>query len=107
MAKFYGNIGFFETKDNGNGVWKQQITDRPYYGDFMRQISQNQNSGNVNDDININHSISIVADPYANENYQHIRYVDINGTKWKVSSIEVQYPRLILSVGGVYNEEST
>ena len=47
MAKFYGNIGFFETKDNGNGVWKQQITEKPYYGDFMRQISQNQNSGNA------------------------------------------------------------
>lgn len=104
MAKFYGKIGFFETKDNGDGIWKQKIVERPYYGDLMRNISQNQTSDKINDDININNSISIVSDPYANENFQHIRYVEFNNAKWKVTGVEVQFPRLILTVGGVYNE---
>lgn len=105
MAKFYGKIGFFETKDNGNGIWKQEIIERYYYGDLMRNNSQNQTSDKINDDININNSISIIADPYANENFQHIRYVEFMDAKWKVTGVEVQFPRLILTVGGVYNED--
>lgn len=103
MAKFYGKIGFFESIDNGNGIWKDNIIERPYYGDLMRNISQNQSSNQINDNININNNISILADPYANENFQHIRYVEFMGNKWKVISVEVQYPRLILTIGGVYN----
>lgn len=103
MAKFYGKIGFFETVDKGNGIWKEDIVEKQYYGDLMRNISQNQSSNDVNDNININNSISIIADPYAEQNFQHMRYIEFMGAKWKITNVEVQYPRLILTVGGVYN----
>lgn len=104
MAKFYGNVGYIKTVEIEPGVWEEQTIAQPYYGDITRNISKYQSSGGVNDDINVSNSISIVADPFANENFQHMRYVEFMGAKWKITNVEVQYPRLILTIGGVYNE---
>lgn len=104
MAKFYGNIGFSETKQIKPGIWKEQIIEIPYYGDLVRNTSKFQNSGGVNDNISINNNISIIADPYANNNFQKMRYVKFLGAKWKIESAEVQYPRIILTIGGEYHE---
>ena len=103
MAKFYGNIGFAESVETEPGVWVQEVTSRPYYGDLVRNFRKLENSGGVNDNIYIYNEISIVSDPYANQNFHLIKYVEFMGTKWKVSNVEVQYPRLILTVGGLYN----
>lgn len=103
MAKFYGNIGFAETVETEPGVWVEEMTVRPYYGDLVRNTRRLENSGGVNDNVNISNEISIIADPYANHNFHSIRYIEFMGAKWKVSNIEVQYPRLILTIGGVYN----
>lgn len=103
MNKFYGKIGYAITKETTPGVWVEQIVERSYYGDVIRNIRRLQSSENLNDDINISNEISIVADAFANQNFHSMRYVEYMGTKWKVSSIEVKYPRLILSIGGVYN----
>lgn len=107
MAKYYGIIGYAETAETEPGVWEEQITERKYYGDFTRNTSKFQTSGGVNDDINVSNEISIVADPYAIQNFCYMRYVEYMGTKWKITNAEVKYPRLILSIGGVYNGEST
>ena len=103
MAKFYGNIGFAETVETEPGVWVEKMTVRPYYGDLVRNTRRLENSGGVNDNVNISNDISIIADPYANHNFHSIRYIEFMGAKWKVSNIEVRYPRLILTIGGVYN----
>ncbi len=103
MAKFYGVIGFAENIEISPGLWEERITERSYYGDLSRNIRNLQSSGSVNDDINISNEISIVADPYAEQNFHTMRYVEFMGTKWKITSIEVLYPRLKLTVGGVYN----
>ena len=103
MAKFYGNIGFAETVETEPGVWVEEMTVRPYYGDLVRNTRRLENSGGVNDNVNISNDISIIADPYANHNFHSIRYIEFMGANWKVSNIEVQYPRLILTIGGVYN----
>lgn len=103
MNKFYGKIGYAITKETTPGVWVEQIVERSYYGDVIRNIRRLQSSENLNDNINISNEISIVADAFANQNFHSMRYVEYMGTKWKVSSIEVKYPRLILSIGGVYN----
>ena len=103
MAKFYGNIGFAETVETEPGVWVEEMTVRPYYGELVRNIRRLENSGGVNDNVNISNDISIIADPYANHNFHSIRYIEFMGAKWKVSNIEVRYPRLILTIGGVYN----
>lgn len=102
--KWYGSIGFAELKETIPGVWTPQITERNYRGDLIRNTRRLQSTDKVNDDININNQISIVADPYANMNFHTIKYATFMGTKWKVGDVEVQYPRLILSLGGVYNE---
>lgn len=103
MAKYCGKIGFATTKETKPGVWKEQITERLYYGDMTRNTRRLQTSGNLNDNIVIANELSIVADPYANENFHAMRYVEFMGTKWKITSVEVQYPRLILTLGDGYN----
>lgn len=103
MAKFYGEIGFAQQVESSPGVWKEEIVKKKYFGDLIRNIRQLQSTDQLNDNINISNQISIIADPYANENFHSMRYVEFMGAKWKVTSVEVQYPRLILQLGGVYN----
>lgn len=103
MAKFFGKIGFGVTEEIRPGVWDVQVTEREYFGDLLRNVRRYEPSGQVNEDLNISNEISIVADPYAYENFHAMRYVLFMGAKWKVTGVEVQYPRLILSIGGVYN----
>ena len=103
MAKYYGAIGYAERVEMKPGVWKEQITERMYSGDLLRNTSRYQSADKLNDDINISNDISIIADPYARDNFHLIRYVEFMGTKWKISNVEVQYPRLRLTLGGEYN----
>lgn len=105
MAKFYGVIGYAETKETVPGVWQEQIIERNYYGELVRNVRRLNTKIRLNDDIDISNEISILADPYANENFHMMRYIEFMGTKWKINSVEVRYPRLILTVGGVYNGE--
>lgn len=107
MAKYFGAIGYIEFVNTAPGVWEEQTIERNYYGDFVRNTSKFQTSSHVNDNINISNEISIVADPYANQNFHMMRYLEFMGTKWKITNVEVKYPRLILTVGGVYNGEQT
>ena len=103
MAKFYGKIGYANTVETKPGVYEEQIVERSYYGDLIRNSRRVQSADQVNDDINISNEISIVADPYATNNFHTMRYAVFMGTKWKISNVEVSYPRLILTLGGVYN----
>lgn len=104
MAKWYGEIGFAETVETRPGVWVEQITKRNYYGDQTRLTRRLESSGGVNDNINVSNILSIVSDPYANEHFHSMRYVKFAGTAWKVTNVEVQYPRLLLTLGGVYTD---
>lgn len=103
MAKFYGPIGYVIDRETSPGVWMPETTERCYYGDVNRMVGQMQTTDQVNDDLNMSNKISIVADPFANMNVHCMRYVAFMGAKWKITSIEVNYPRLILTIGGVYN----
>lgn len=106
MAKFYGIIGFVTTEEDPDnlGVWEEKTVEKHYSGDLIRNMRRTQTSPNtVNDNITISNEISIVADPYANQNMYAMRYVVINGAKWKIETVTVEYPRLKLSIGGLYN----
>lgn len=103
MAKWFGKIGFAETKETKPGVWEEIITVREYYGDVTRNTRRFQTSENLNDNIVVSNDISIVADPYAIQNFHSIRYIEFMGTKWKIDNVEVSYPRLILTLGEIYN----
>ena len=106
MAKYSGKIGFLSTKETIPGVWEEIIIEKNYCGDLVRNISRTQSTDKTNDDINVNNNISIVADPFAYENFQHMKYITFMKNKWKISSVEIVYPRIILSLGGLYHDQS-
>ena len=103
MAKFHGAIGFGESVENASGVWEDVIVEHKYYGDVIRNTRKLNDGESVNDDLSVLNSISIVANAYANEHFFAIRYIKWAGTLWTVSDVVVQSPRLILTLGGVYN----
>lgn len=103
MNRWYGNVGYVETVEVEPGVWEEQETVRPYYGEFVRKSSKFVTSGGVNDDRDASVELSIVADPYIDLHFNSIRYVEFGGVKWKVNTVEPKRPRLILTLGGEYN----
>lgn len=103
MAKWYGKIGYAEQVEVQPGVWDSNIVEHSYYGDAIRNTRMLQNSGNVIDNVNVGNQISIIADPYANQNFHAMIYIEYMGNLWKVSNVDVQFPRLILTLGDVYN----
>lgn len=104
MPKFYGPVGYAESVETAPGVYTDQITERYYHGDVVRNTRRLQSADKVNDDINISNQFSILADPFAVGNFHSMRYIGFMGSKWKITDVEVQYPRLLLTVGGLYNE---
>lgn len=101
--KWSGFIGFSETVEKSPGVWVPQITKRKYKGELIRNSRRLATTDQLNDNITISNDISIIADPYINENLYSIKYVEFRGMKLKVTNADVQYPRLVLSLGGLYN----
>lgn len=103
MARFHGKVGYGTTVEKANGVWEDDIVERTYFGDVIRNSRRFRDAEKINDDLTVGNSISIVADEYARGNVGTIRYVEWAGSLWKVTEVEVQRPRLILRLGGVYN----
>lgn len=103
MAKWYGQIGFGKTVETAPSVFTEEIVEQSYYGDIVKNTRRLQTSDKVNDDVVIANQLSIVADPYACENFHSIRYATYMGTKWKITDVQVEFPRLILSLGSEYN----
>lgn len=105
MARFHGAVGYatpLETPPD-SGVWVDEVTESPYYGDVIRNTRKLEEGDGLNNDINVGNSISIVADQYAIDHFFLIKYVRWMGVLWTVTSVEVRSPRLILSLGSVYN----
>ena len=105
MAKFFGMIGFANTEETSPGVWGG-VVERPYYGDVLSRGMNVMSTEQVNKDISITNRISIIADPYAYENFSAMRYIKFMNTAWSINSVDVQYPRLILNIGGIHNGET-
>lgn len=103
MSKFVGAIGYAQTVKTAPGVWTERIVEYPCCGDVLRCSRQRQSGDKVNDDINISNQLSIIDDGYCSTHIGSIRYVIWMGAKWKVTDVAFQRPRLILTVGGVYN----
>lgn len=105
MARWFGKIGYAEFVETVSGVHEEKITERSYYGDVNRNTRRLESSGNLNDNVNVANEISIVADAYAELNFHAMRYVEFMGARWRITNAEVRRPRLILTLGGVYNGE--
>jgi len=106
MAKFYGAIGYISEVETAVDLIENKPIERMYKGDLIRNNRRLDNGENINDNVTISNQISIIADPYANNHIFDMRYVKWRGTAWKVSNVDVEPPRLILTLGGVYNGET-
>ena len=104
--KYYGDIGYAETVETAPGVYREEFTKRSYFGDILRNSRQLQSSEHLNGNIRVSNKISIVADPYANEYYFAMRYAEWMGSLWTITDVEVQRPRLILTLGEVYRGQT-
>lgn len=104
MAKFAGLVGYVTQVETVPGVHTIVENPRPMKGDIIRQSSNIQNDDKVNSDIALNHRVSLIGDAYAFGNYFSIRWIQVDGHKWEVSSVEIQRPRIIVSLGGLWNE---
>lgn len=109
MAKFFGKVGYGISAETppGSGIWVDQIVVQEYYGEVNTDRTNLQAGAGLNADISVSNSISIVADSYAIENFADIKYVEWAGSLWTVTNVEVQRPRLVLSLGKVYNGPTT
>lgn len=103
MAKFYGPVGYAIKTETKPGVWSDVPTERNYSGDVIKNTRRWQTGESLNDDLMLNNIISIITDPFATDNIKTIRYVKWMGVAWKVTNVEIQRPRLLLTLGGVYN----
>lgn len=103
MAKFYDVVGYVEQIETAPGVFEEKATEIAYQGDITKNTTRWQTGEGLNDDLTVSNIISIVADPYAEQHVFAIRYVKWMGAYWKVTNVEVQRPRLILTIGGRYN----
>lgn len=107
MAKWYGIIGYDVPTETKPGVWGHKITERNYYGDAIDPGRRVQSADQLQDHLIVQNTLSIVADPFALDSFQYIRYASFMGANWEVSHVKVQYPRLILTLGGIYNGTNT
>ena len=104
MARWFGKIGYAESVETTPGVYIPQETVREYYGDVIRNSTRwAGNSNSTNDDLTVNSQISIVADPFAIDKFYSMKWIEFMGAKWKVSNVEPQPPRLLITLGGVWN----
>lgn len=103
MAKFNGNVGFEQTIEKIPGVWSTEYVYKNYKGDVLRNAFRYENSQGVNDNHTLNIRISIVADGYCWNNLHKLRFVEYLGANWEVTAIDIERPRIILTIGGVYN----
>lgn len=109
MARFFGEVGYGDSVENpeNSGVWVDTIIEHSYYGDVIRNTRNLEEKENVNSNITVENKISVIADEYAFEHFFNIKYVRWAWVLWTVSSVEVKSPRLILSLGSVYNGPSS
>ena len=107
MSKYFGEIGFGVTEETRPGVHEPRIVPKEYYGDIVRNSRRLEGGSKVNDDLNINMTLSIVADPFAFNNFHQLKYAEYMGAKWKATSVEPQFPRMVITLGGVYNGEDS
>ena len=103
--RYHGKIGYLDTVETKPGLFEEQLIFKPYYGDVVRNSKRNASTDTVNEKIVVSNQLSIVADPYAQNHFFLIRCAEWQGALWNVSEVEVQYPRLILTLGGLYHED--
>lgn len=104
MNRFYGKIGYAVQEEVRTGVWEDKISERNHFGELVdKSWREQQSADQVHDNLRINTNIEIIADQFAIDHFSHIRYVCYGGARWTVTGVKAEHPRLILTLGGIYN----
>ena len=105
MPKCSGLIGYALVVETQPGVWSEIITDKPYYGDVVTDNRKFNNQNQINDDMNINNNISVISNSFMLDNLAVMKYITFLKSKWKIVSVEIKPPRIIINIGGLYHEQ--
>lgn len=105
MARFYGPIGFAVERETAPGVWRASTEEHTYIGNVTRNGVRWDQGDNMNQPLRVDNAISVIADDYINAHIADIRYVVYKGQRWEVISVQIQRPRIILQIAGVYHEQ--
>lgn len=103
MAKFKGAIGYAFQEETAPGVWEDKVIEKEYRGDVVLNQQRWQQSEQLNDNLNVDNSISIIADEFAYLKCGFMKYVVWHGAKWRIQSLSINRPRIVLQIGGLYN----
>ena len=104
MARFSGKIGFIKTVEVQKGIYEEQAIEKQYYGQVTRSYNRWESPSQVNETLTKSNTYSIGADSFAINNEEYMRYLVVNGQKWKITGIDdSSRPRIILTIGGIYN----
>ena len=105
MNKWFGKIGFVMTVQDEvrPSKWIEKVVEKEFYGEVIKNYRRWEQGLSTNDDTNISNQISVLADGFAINNLQYMKYIEFSGAFWKINSIDIQAPRLILGIGGVWN----
>lgn len=105
MNKWHGIVGYITNTEVEPGDWRPTVTETAYFGEVLEYTSRWNSTNSANDNTDITARISIVADPYAYQNFSKIKFAEFMDAMWEVKSVSPKYPRLVLALGGVYNGE--
>ena len=104
MARFYGKIGFVDTYESSPGIWSERTVSKTYSGDVLNNRRRFENGESINDNPVMVNYISVVGDDYMLDNYEMMRWVEFNSKRWKITAVELEYPRVKINFGGLWNE---
>lgn len=102
MAKYHGRIGFAVQEETSPGIWEDVIEWRPYKGDVISNSRRYDPSENINDDFVLSNRFSIVSDAFLYSHVPAMRCLEYMGSVFKITSVNIERPRVDISVGGVY-----
>lgn len=106
--RFYNIIGYGIPDEDEYGVVTNTIVERMHMGEVNKVVTRNEPAQQVNNNIRLNNTFSIVMDAFITENFQYIKYIVFNGVRWEVSSatVDPDRPRINIEAGQVYNGPS-
>lgn len=104
--KWYGDIAIATDVETESGYFEPQLEVRKYYGDIVtNRRSYQPGADNGTSTVRVNNSISVIMDANLYNNLSRIEYIEFGGALWKISNIEINGVRVILSLGDIYTGE--
>ena len=103
MTKCSGVIGYILSVETQPGIWTGVPTEKNYYGDVVRDNRKIVDNNQINDSLNINNNISILSNKFMLENLAFMKFITFMSSKWKINSVDIIPPRIIITIGGLYN----